>query len=133
MLKLSIGKTSFMMVRSQRNNRPVNVNIFIGGRRIKEENEIKMLGVTFDAGLTFATHLRELIRNVKYCLRAFTRATKYIGHDTAKILYNSVIASRLNYGDAIWSPPGVTMQRKLQVIQNIAARKIMRVNSRHPS
>ena len=132
-LKLNISKSSFMIMKSGRNRRPADVNVFIGGKTITQENEIKILGVTVDKNLTFTTHVKNLKKNLKYCLRAFTRAVRYIHQDTAKILYNSAIASRLNYCDVVWSPEGTTLQHSIQVIQNMAARRILGVNSRHSS
>ena len=66
-------------------------------------------------------------------MRAFSRAAKYINKDTAIILYNSAIASRLNYCDVIWSPTGTALQNNVQVIQNTAARRVLGARDRHAS
>ena len=66
-LKLNISKCSFTIMKSGRNRRPANVNVFIGGKTITQENEIKILGVTLDKNLTFTTHIKNLKKNLKYC------------------------------------------------------------------
>ena len=61
-LKLNISKSSFMIMKSGRNRRPADVNVFIGGKTIAQENEIKILGVAIDKNLTFTTHVKNLIK-----------------------------------------------------------------------
>ena len=44
--------------------------------------------------------------------------------DTKKLLYNATVASRLNYGDAVWDKCGTRNKRRLQTIQNRCVRRI---------
>ena len=44
--------------------------------------------------------------------------------DTRKIVYNSAIASRLGYADTVWDGCSKKNSSRLQVIQNMSARRI---------
>ena len=123
-LILNVSKTNFMMVRSRNHPEDSNVVIFVGNRRVKEVNEMKILGLKMDINLTYERHVRELSTNVKYRYRAYARIFKYLDHDTRIILYNSTIASRLNYCDVIWDSGNKNVQQRLQTIQNRVARRI---------
>ena len=50
---------------------------------------------------------------------------RYLNIDERKMLYNSCIASRLAYADAIWTNTTEALKNRLQVIQNDAARAIL--------
>ena len=45
--------------------------------------------------------------------------------DTKKILYNSTVASQMNYGDIIWNNCSKQLKDNLQAIQNSAAKRIL--------
>ena len=125
MLILNVSKTNFIMIKPKHMTDDHNAVIMVGGRRIEEVGVARVLGVKMDNGLTYESHLRELISNVKYRYRAFSRIARFLNEDTKLLLYNSVIACRLNYCDVVWNTGNKYMKDRLQTIQNRAARIIL--------
>ena len=124
-LKLNKAKTELIIINPQNKaNLYNNVHIKVKNTIVQQAEHIKILGVTLTKNLKWDKHINSIIRNCKYQLRSFKRSIKYINEDERKILYNSCIASRLSYGDLIWKESTALMKKRLQVIQNEAARAI---------
>ena len=100
-LLLNADKTTFMIVRG-RNTNDQNISIEICNRRVKEVDVARVLGVKIDSKLTYEPHIRNLITKTKYKYRAFARVSKYLNKDMKVLLYNSTIASHLNYCDMVY-------------------------------
>ena len=125
-LCLNIEKTQFIIIGLPKQFKKFeNVKISYNNKLIKQSTTIKLLGVTLDSKLNWNKHISNLIIRCKTSLRAFMRSTRYMDIDTKKMLYNAVIAARLNYADVIWGNCGTSYSNKLQTIQNIAARNIL--------
>ena len=58
-------------------------------------NEVKNLGVTFDSGNTFASHITKVCHACYYHLKDFRCISKFLSVETAALLANSMISSRL--------------------------------------
>ena len=101
------------------------IHIKVKRRNIQQSKNLKILGVDINNYLKWDRQINRTIKNCKFQLRSFRRSIKYINDDEKKILYNSCIASRLSYGDVIWKETNAQMKRRLQVIQNEAARAIL--------
>ena len=125
-MKLNEMKTEFMVIHPQNTTRKFEkIHIKMKGRVIDISDTLKILGITMTNNLKWDKHVNGIIRTCKYHLRAFRRAAKYINIDEKKILYNSCLASRLAYGDVVWKETTLTQKKRLQVIQNQAARAIL--------
>ena len=125
-MKLNEGKTEFMVVQPQNTEaRFSRIHITMKKKNIVHANSIRILGITITKNLKWDKHINEIIKNCKYHLRAYRRAIKFLDIDERKILYNSCIASRLSYGDIIWKETTETLKKRIQVIQNDAARAIL--------
>ena len=89
---------------------------------MEEKSTIKILGVTMSNNLTWNDHIMDLINRLKYCYR---RSCRFLSIYSRKMLYNAVIASRINYCDMIWDKCTINSRNKLQSIQNRCARTIL--------
>ena len=92
---------------------------------IESSEDIVILGVTLDKHMKWNKHVSNVIRNCKFHLRAFYRSVKFVDLDEKRLLYNTCLASRLSYADIIWARCNIAQAKKLQTIQNMAARSIM--------
>ena len=92
---------------------------------ITRSETLKILGINLSKNLKWDNHINGIIKGCKFHLRAFRRSIKYIDINERKLLYNSCLASRLSYGDIIWKETTQTLNQRLQVIQNNAARAIL--------
>ena len=102
-----------------------HVKIAVGGKLLKEEEHTKILGVSINNDLTWDTHARNVLNNLKFHYRAFSRSCRMLTLDSRLMLYNATIASRLNYCDAVWDSCSVDCSNKLQTLQNRCARRIL--------
>ncbi len=78
--------------------------------------------------LSWDQHALELMTKIKPQVRALLRGTRFMDLESRKIMYNAVIASRLNYGDVIWNTCGPGATNKLQTIQNMIARRFLHID-----
>ena len=125
-LKLNEDKTEFMIISNNRiRHRFDNIKIRVGDKLMNAKDELKILGVTIANDLSWDSHTTRLIGSLRHRFRAFSRSCKWLTVDTRKLLYNSAIASRLNYGDIVWDNCKQDSVNKLQTIQNRCVRRIM--------
>ena len=96
--------------------------IKIADAEIKSSNSLKLLGVTYDCNLTFNDHINNLCKSVNIHLRSLKHIRKYLDQPTANIVATSIIASRLDYCNALL--PGITEYNmiRLQNLQTHAAK-----------
>ena len=125
-MKLNEMKTEFMAVQPQNTARKFDkIHIRMKRRVIDISCTLKILGITLTNNLKWDKHINGIVKGCKYHLRAFRRAIKYININERKLLYNSCLASRLAYGDVVWKQTTQMQKKRLQVIQNDAARAIL--------
>ena len=73
-LKLNAEKTDFLLIaNSHRRERFQQVKIDIGGKILEEKETTRILGVTINNSLTWDSHLKKMLNNVKYYYRGFSR------------------------------------------------------------
>jgi len=86
---------------------------------------VKLLGVTLDSALSMDWHVTEVIRSCSY---HHTRALRHIRPlltlDVAKSVGHSIVASRLDYANALLHGTSTSNLHRLQVAQNSLARAL---------
>ena len=98
-LKLNPEKTEFTVI-GNRQARELIMQIFptqFLGNSISPTNKVKNLGVTFDSGNTFASHITKVCRACYYHLKDLRRIHKFLSMETAALLANSMISSEIPY------------------------------------
>ena len=98
-LKANLGKFQFMVLRNKDER---SFNIHINNVKIKNSNEVTLLGIKIDKDLTFKKHIGELFRRTSYKLHTLRRIRKYLTVEKAKLLANAFIYSQFNYEPLIW-------------------------------
>ena len=74
----------------------------INNIKIKESQNVELLGLTIDNRLTFKGHINMLCRRASYKLHALIRIRKYLTLEKSKLLYNAFINNQFNYASIIW-------------------------------
>ena len=89
---------------------------------INPSSSLKVIGVIFDNQLTFSPHISNLCQSVNYHLRALTHIRRSLDMQTANMLATSIIGSRVDYYNSLFS--GITDHNilRLQRLQNRAAK-----------
>ena len=72
-------------------------NLVCGNETIKKSKREKVLGVTIDNKLNFATYLSNITKNANIKFNAFTRVQKYITTDQKKRIFSFFMKSQFTY------------------------------------
>ena len=73
----------------------------INNIRIRESQNVELLGLTTDNRLTFIDHIIMLCCGANYKLHALRRIKKYLTLEKSKLLYNAFINNQFNYASII--------------------------------
>ena len=94
-LKLNPENTEFIIIgdRQARESIMQKFPTQFLGNSISPTNEVKNLGVTFDSGNTFASHVTKVCRACYYHLKDLRCIRKFLSVETAALLANSMISS----------------------------------------
>ena len=127
-LKLNPEKTEFIII-GDRQARESLINKFpthLLGNSISPTDIVKNLGVTFDSGNTFTSHITTCA--CYYHLKDLRRIRKFPSVDNAALLANSMINSRLDYCNSLLYGVSKYNVAKLQKIQNALCRIVFRLD-----
>ena len=74
-----------------------NIILSINNTKIRESQNVELLGLAIDNLLTFKDHISVLCRRASYKLHALRRIRKYLTLEKSKLLYNAFINNQFNY------------------------------------
>ena len=74
----------------------------INSIKIRESQNVELLGLTIDNRLTFKDHINMLCRRASYKLHALRRIRKYLTLEKSKLLYNAFINNQFSFASIIW-------------------------------
>ena len=125
LLKLNDQKTD-VVVFGTKHKLPVmkDIRITVGGSTLSPSSHVRNLGVIFDSTLTMTNHISTICRTAYMHLHNISRIRRYLTPEATKSLVHAFIMSRLDYGNALLAGLPLEHLKKLQRIQNIAARII---------
>lgn len=127
LLKLNQDKTELIVFAPKHRVKDFsNCNLSFGGTVISDAPSVKNLGVFFDRSLTMEKQVSATSRSCFHQIRNIGRIRNFITDDACKTLVNSLVTSRLDYGNALLYGLPSTLVNKLQRVQNTAARLISR-------
>ena len=86
------------------------------------------LGVLFDSEMNMHKFIHQKVSAAMYYLRSIARCHRYLTLDATKALVHAYVTSRLDYCNSLLLGLAKKSINKLQRIQNVAARVVMRVS-----
>ena len=102
LMKLNVSKTKTMIVSRSRTVHPQLTPLTLDGTVLKESTDLVILGVTFDAKMTFAKHVRSVSRAAAQRL-GIMRKSWQVFHDRSLLLsFWSFVLPVLEYCSAVW-------------------------------
>ena len=131
-LQLNEQKTEFFVTSTsyKLSNLP-ELKLKIGNAEIAASPTVKNLGVTFDTTMSMSKHVSNMCRSINFHLRNMFRIRRYIDFDCCNHLARSLITSRLDYANALLYGIKSRDLKRLQSLQNRAARLVFRVPRDH--
>ena len=125
-LKLNDDKTECMLfgTKNSLKNYQQFLNIRIGETDIEFVPVVRNLGVMIDCNLTMRNQILNTVKMCNHHLRNIAFIRKYLDEDSTKILVINHVISRLDYCNSLYNGLPGGLLRKLQNVQNRAARLV---------
>ena len=127
-LKLNETKTEYLVLGSLHNKKHVSgVSILnIGGVEIQATESARNIGAVIDSSLSMRKHINGVSKSCYVHLKHISQIRPYLTREAAATLVNALITSRLDYVNCILYGLPQNLIRRLELIQNNAARVVLR-------
>ena len=125
-LKLNPDKTEFLLIGNER-QRSKYLSMFpmeLLGVKTDPAKSARNLGVIFDKNFNFHSHISAIYSSCIYHIRDLWRIRRHRDLDSAKLLANALVSSRLDYCNSLLSGIAETDLTKLQLVLNHLARVV---------
>ncbi len=132
-LKLNTGKTEFMVIVAPHHRQAVTrlePTLRVGTDDIVPAKVVRNLGASFDSAMTMQPFVNQLTRSCYYQLRCLKRIRCFLDHNACTAAVQALIVSRLDYCNSLLAGLPECHLRKLQLVQNSAARLLTRTSRR---
>ena len=126
-LKMNDTKTEFIQFGSKRQLQKCSTDsIDVNDAVVEKSSEIKYLGVWFDNTVSFKSHVSKKCRLAMLNLQRLKLIRPCLTIDACKTLVQGLVISHLDYANAVFAGLPQCELKKLQRVQNIAAKLILR-------
>ena len=93
-----------------------------GGATLPAKDGVRSLGIHLDPALTMESQVASVVRTAFYHLRRIAQLRPYLEVGALTTLVHALVISRLDHCNALYVGLPLRLLRKLQVVQNAAAR-----------
>ena len=103
----------------------------VGETSIPFLDVVKTLGLTLDAELSMEQHVSAVVRSCFFYIRSLRKVRPYITYKAASTIAVCLILSKLDYCNSIRSGLPPKQIKRLQAVQNAAARTVMKCKNKN--
>ena len=115
------------MIRNASNAQP---NILIENKQIQQVNKAKTLGIIIDQHLSWKPNTENICKKITSGISALRRVKPFIAErDTLTFIYNVIVRPYFDYCSEVWDVFGEIQSKRLQKLQNRAARIISNMSN----
>jgi hypothetical protein len=126
-LKMNEQKTECIIFATKRNRHIFkDITIKVGNSSIKPAESVRNLGAYLDPELTMERHVNNIVRNGYYHLRRIARISCHLDHESRAKAVVAFVSSCLDCHNGLLTGATQKQLRRLQVLQNNAARLVTR-------
>ena len=125
-LKLNKDKTELLYLFSKYNPQQSVSPLCCGTDIIKPSPHARNVGAIFDTTMSMLPHVNNVCKSAFYHLRTISRIRKYLSTQTTEILIHAFVTSKLDHCNSLLYNVPKNVIKKLQSVQNAAARLITR-------
>ncbi|KAI5651321.1 reverse transcriptase (RNA-dependent DNA polymerase) domain-containing protein [Phthorimaea operculella] len=133
-LMLNPSKSKFMILGSKKQVSNVEVhnpNVSILGTPVEYVHQARNLGILMDSRLRFESHIENIAKNCLFRIKVLYKIRRLLSEDVRLKICESLILSRLNYGDIVVGPCLLeSSKRTIQRVQNACMRFIFNIPPR---
>ena len=132
-LLLNPSKTEFLLIgtKQQRLKFSDLTNLSLSNDIIPVSSSARNLGFIFDSDMSFSDQINSVSKSCHFHIRDTRRIRHLLPLSTATALANSLVSSKLDYCNSLYSGISQTNLNKLQRIQNSLARVITNTSKYH--
>ncbi len=128
MLKLNDSKTEFIIFGSSSLLDKVNTHsIRIGQCDIEAVSSVRNIGAMFDSQLKMEVQVRHMCKNAWYNLYRISKVRQFLTLEQTKTAVHAYVTSKIDYNNSLLSGVPACILRRLQVVQNSAAKVMTRI------
>ena len=116
-LSLNISKTKYMLI----TNKHVSTKSFVinvNSNRIERTLTYKYLGVIVDEKLTWKDDCKQLCCTISKYVGVMYKVKHYVNNQALRMLYHSLIKSRVQYGIIVWGRAASCHLQPISVVSN---------------
>lgn len=126
-LKLNPSKTELLVI-GPKNQIPLhsNLSLTLNEYVVTPSPTVRNLGVQLDQHLSFTTHIADISRSALFHLHNIRKIRPILTDTDAATLIHTLVSSRLDYCNTLFSGLPACTTNKLQSVQNTAARILTR-------
>ena len=126
-LKLNGDKTEFLLIGLPQQLKKITIpHITVGDDRIQPVDDVRLLGAQLDKNLSMTCQVTKLCQSLGYVLHNIAKIRKYLTTEACKTLVHALFTSKLDLNNSLLTGIPKNQIRRLQLLQNTAARIIMR-------
>ena len=116
-------KLQFIIFRKKRSLCPTDRSFLMraNNKSIKQEVNVKLLGITFDQNLSWTDHINNTTKSSYSTLQVLKRFKRFTPMRVRKTLAETLILSRLSYCNSVYSQVPRYLTNRLQRVQTCAA------------
>lgn len=131
-LQLNEDKTELILLgKKSKLSQLKDFTLNIGGQVIKPTDSVKNLGIIFDSEMNMKKQVSATCKNAYFQIRKISKIRKFLTEEATRSLVQSLVVSRLDYGNALLIGLPKVLLDRLQRVQNAAARVIKKVPKFH--
>jgi hypothetical protein len=102
-----------------------DLELSIGDATFSPTSTVRNLGVMLDECMTMEKQIQATTKSCRYHLRSIGKIRRYLDTDACRTLVNALVTSRIDYANSLLYGVPQQQLRKLQLVQNSAARLIL--------
>ena len=125
-LLINADKTQLLLMKAPSKKLPVDLELSLNDNIIVPSPSVKLLGATIDQHLTFAPDIDRIVLKCHGLIGVLSRTAPLLPTQLLRMAYIALIRSHLEYAGAIRASAARTQLQKLDVIQKMGARIILR-------
>ena len=131
-LKINDSKTEVILIGSKQQLAKLpDISVKVGNVNIRTADNVRNLGIIFDKNLSFETQIAAVCKKASYNLYKLWQIRKYLDDDSCESLVHAFITSHIDYCNSLYFNLPDSLLKKLQLVQNSAARLVTRTPKYH--